>query len=228
VRLWDARTGAPLGPLRHEGDLWPLRPVRSSSFVRSVAFSPDGDRVLTARGKTALLWDVSVLSPRNIAGYASLVTGCVADHDGKTRELSREELDERREKLLASDPEWLAAVTNRSKERQHRLLLQQLKSAVEENELTVAHASVRWLPAKEVGKVDTKKMKTPAMQVLVGWFRDGKLDQVGAALRESEETPEAGAGKVLKALQDAIPVLYWETDERLQRLGKELAARAAK
>ena len=36
ARLWDARSGKPLGePLRHE------------SSVSAVAFSPEGDRVLT-------------------------------------------------------------------------------------------------------------------------------------------------------------------------------------
>ena len=47
ARLWDARSGKPLGePLRHEG------------FVTAVAFSPEGDRVLTGSAdNTARLWD---------------------------------------------------------------------------------------------------------------------------------------------------------------------------
>jgi hypothetical protein len=53
------------------------------------------------------------------------------------------------------------------------------------------------------------------------------LNPLGAALRESEEALETKADKVLKVLQDAIPVLYWESDERLQRLAKELTVRAA-
>jgi hypothetical protein len=56
------------------------------------------------------------------------------------------------------------------------------------------------------------------MQVLIAWFRDGNLDQVAAALVESAE----GTAKVLAALREAIPVLYWVTDERLGALGKEL------
>ena len=47
ARLWDARSGKPLGePLRHEGG------------VSAVAFSPEGDRVLTGSSdNTARLWD---------------------------------------------------------------------------------------------------------------------------------------------------------------------------
>ena len=47
ARLWDARSGKPLGePLRHE------RPVSA------VAFSPEGDRVLTgSEDRTARVWD---------------------------------------------------------------------------------------------------------------------------------------------------------------------------
>ena len=47
ARLWDGRTGSPLGePLRHE------------AAVTSVAFSPDSLRVITgSRDRTARLWD---------------------------------------------------------------------------------------------------------------------------------------------------------------------------
>lgn len=53
ARLWDARTGAPVGePMRHEDE------------VVAAAFSPDGARIATAsKDRTARLWDAATLKP---------------------------------------------------------------------------------------------------------------------------------------------------------------------
>jgi len=53
ARLWDARTGKPLGqPLQHQG------------IVQAVAFSPDGRAVLTgSQDNTARLWDARTGKP---------------------------------------------------------------------------------------------------------------------------------------------------------------------
>ena len=47
ARLWDARTGEPIGP-----------PMVHDDWVSSVAFSPDGRTILTGSyDRTARLWD---------------------------------------------------------------------------------------------------------------------------------------------------------------------------
>ena len=53
VRLWDMSRFQPIGePMRHRGP------------IRSVAFSPDGSRLLTAStDKTAQLWDARTTAP---------------------------------------------------------------------------------------------------------------------------------------------------------------------
>ncbi|MEO8498913.1 MAG: hypothetical protein ABI614_27945, partial [Planctomycetota bacterium] len=54
ARLWDAKTGAPRGePMKQEGS------------VSAVAFSPNGDTVLTgSQDNTARLWDAKTGAPR--------------------------------------------------------------------------------------------------------------------------------------------------------------------
>jgi hypothetical protein len=48
ARLWDARTGAPLG-----------MPMKHNDLIASAAFSPDGSRIVTAsHDHTARLWDI--------------------------------------------------------------------------------------------------------------------------------------------------------------------------
>jgi hypothetical protein len=49
ARIWDARTGAPIGqPLQHKDTVW------------AANFSPDGTRIVTASGDhTARIWDVA-------------------------------------------------------------------------------------------------------------------------------------------------------------------------
>ena len=51
ARLWDLSTG---------------KEILSFKGGASVAFSPDGARVLTAGGKTALLWDISAIPKGSI------------------------------------------------------------------------------------------------------------------------------------------------------------------
>ncbi|MGH8572944.1 MAG: WD40 repeat domain-containing protein, partial [Gammaproteobacteria bacterium] len=53
ARLWDARSGKPLG-----------EPLRHGNWVMAVAFSPKGNRVLTgSRDNTARLWDATSGKP---------------------------------------------------------------------------------------------------------------------------------------------------------------------
>jgi WD40 repeat protein len=54
ARVWDTKTGEPItGPLKHDG-----------GYVRSVEFSPDGTKVLTAAAdKTARIWNAQTGAP---------------------------------------------------------------------------------------------------------------------------------------------------------------------
>jgi WD40 repeat protein len=52
ARLWDATTGKPVGPM-----------LPHSSSVRSLAFSPDGQWIVTAGDKTAQVWDAATGKP---------------------------------------------------------------------------------------------------------------------------------------------------------------------
>ncbi len=93
LRVWDARTGAPLGPpMQHEGPvlaaafspdgryvvtgsedgtvrLWnPYQGkqdylIRLNNPVKAVGFSPDGDRLLTVAGPIVQLWDTLTAAP---------------------------------------------------------------------------------------------------------------------------------------------------------------------
>jgi WD40 repeat protein len=74
VRLWDAQTGAPRGPLRgHSGSVW------------SVAFSPDGRTLASGGGdKKVLLWKVGASTPqRTLEGHTGWVTSVAFTPDGQ-------------------------------------------------------------------------------------------------------------------------------------------------
>jgi WD40 repeat protein len=92
ARLWDARTGRPIGtPLHHRGR------------VRAVAFSPDGRRILTACGdNTARLWDLPAPvegSLERVALWTQVLTGMELNADGGTWVLDARAWQERRRRL---------------------------------------------------------------------------------------------------------------------------------
>jgi WD40 repeat protein len=66
ARIWDAASGKPIGePLKGHED-----------FVRSAAFSPDGQRIVTASyDKTARVWKVPILAPTHKAPMSSTEVG---------------------------------------------------------------------------------------------------------------------------------------------------------
>jgi hypothetical protein len=93
ARLWDAATGAPLGP-----------PLSLPTDVSSVAFSPDGRSVLVvpANGENAYLWAVPVGvggGVERLACWAQVLTGLELDEGNAPRPLDRPALLERRRRL---------------------------------------------------------------------------------------------------------------------------------
>ena len=76
VRLWDAKTGKPIGePLRARADL-----------VTSATFSPDGKRIVTGSAdNTARLWDAETGRPigEPLKGHAATVSSAAFSPDGK-------------------------------------------------------------------------------------------------------------------------------------------------
>jgi dipeptidyl aminopeptidase/acylaminoacyl peptidase len=73
ARLWDARTGKPLGePLKYEGE------------ITSAQFSPDGRQVVTVSRDTARLWDARTGKPLGAPlKHESLVTSAQFSPDGQ-------------------------------------------------------------------------------------------------------------------------------------------------
>ena len=126
-RLWDARTGVPLG-----------KPMRHKKVVSAVAFSPQGDRLLTAGGDYSPgLWDAltgaplgfskakdaeaesptptwhvmdTPQSPEGLTAYFELMSGHAVDADGNARRLSAAEREERWRTIRARDANWLNAL----------------------------------------------------------------------------------------------------------------------
>jgi WD40 repeat protein/CHAT domain-containing protein len=76
VRLWDAKTGTPIGqPLNGHEDV-----------VSSVAFSPDGQRIVSgSEDKTVRLWDTKTGTPigQPLKGHEDVVTSVAFSPDGQ-------------------------------------------------------------------------------------------------------------------------------------------------
>jgi WD40 repeat protein len=94
ARLWDVRTGKPLGP-----------PLRHDEVVGAAAYGRDGQTVLTGGAdSTARLWRV----PTPVAGgvervrlWAEVLSGKELLPDGAVRVLGADEWRQRRQRLQA-------------------------------------------------------------------------------------------------------------------------------
>jgi WD40 repeat protein len=63
VRVWDAATGRPVSPLLRHGDPVTL-PVKDKSQITSVAFHPDGRRLIVAsQDGTTRVWELATAGP---------------------------------------------------------------------------------------------------------------------------------------------------------------------
>ncbi len=72
--MWDAATGEPKG-----------EPLRHASIIDGVAFSPDGQVVLTVGGEHARLWDAATGQPRAVLGTLGIGGATAAfSPDGRT------------------------------------------------------------------------------------------------------------------------------------------------
>src|SRR5262249_1217420 len=86
ARLWDARTGKPLGePMQHENGVW------------GVAFSPDGATALTgSQDGTARLWDARSGKPfRKLMKHDGDVSSVAVSPDGATALTGRSDITAR-------------------------------------------------------------------------------------------------------------------------------------
>jgi WD40 repeat protein len=73
AKLWDAETGALL--LTLEGH---------TSVIRCCAFSPDGERIVTASDNTARLWDAETGAPLlTLEGHTRCVLSCAFSPNGE-------------------------------------------------------------------------------------------------------------------------------------------------
>jgi WD40 repeat protein len=93
AQLWDGLTGARLG-----------QPMKHAHFIKSVAFSPDGARVVTgSRDNTARLWEVpppALDDPERIWLSTEVRTGWTIEN-GSRRALTPEEHQAKKERLDA-------------------------------------------------------------------------------------------------------------------------------
>ena len=128
VRLWDARTGQPIGqPLQGHGDK-----------VNSVAFSPDGQRIVSgSEDKTVRLWDARTGQPigQPLQGHGDSVLSVAFSPDGQ-RIVSGSE--DKTVRLWDVSPEgWLVIACNRL---EYHPLLNQPETVTTDPELIkVAH-----------------------------------------------------------------------------------------
>ena len=99
ARVWDVETMKPFGPPLQHPDGW----------VFSVAFSPDGSRILTGGGdSTACLWKMPppmTADPKQIKQWIQVTTGTDLDAAGRFRTLDADEWQRHHQNRIVNEIE---------------------------------------------------------------------------------------------------------------------------
>jgi tetratricopeptide (TPR) repeat protein len=125
ARVWEVETGRAVGePLRHESTVTsgevetggPVgEPLRHEAGVDSVAFSPDGKRVVTGSGYGARVWDVwDPIPSARFEVQVQVRTARKIDVNGTAQPLSNEEWRAARQELLTHEAGWLNELREQS------------------------------------------------------------------------------------------------------------------